>query len=65
MVINGQRYFCTGDIGLCDAEGCLRIIGECFTFYLKYPHCQQTGHKRSCYKNHGYFMFISGCASQM
>ena len=33
--INGVRYFCSGDIGQFEADGCLRIIGEgfCLTFY--------------------------------
>ena len=26
--INGVRYFCSGDIGQFEEDGCLRIIGE-------------------------------------
>jgi len=32
-VINGHRYFATGDIGQFDPDGCLRIIGR-LTSYL-------------------------------
>ena len=28
--LGGTRYFCTGDIGQFDADGCLRIIGKNF-----------------------------------
>ena len=26
-VINGIQYFCTGDIGQFETDGCLRVIG--------------------------------------
>lgn len=31
---NGQRWFCTGDIGEFQADGCLKIIGEPRDFLL-------------------------------
>ena len=29
ITIEGIRYFCTGDIGQFEADGSLRVIGEC------------------------------------
>lgn len=29
-VINGIQYFCTGDIGQFEDDGCLRVIGQLF-----------------------------------
>lgn len=28
ITIDGVRYFCSGDIGQFDSDGCLRVIGE-------------------------------------
>ncbi len=28
--VNGRRYFCTGDIGKFEQDGCLRIIGKIY-----------------------------------
>ena len=33
--INGVRYFCTGDIGEFQKDGCLKIIGECYDTILR------------------------------
>lgn len=32
---NGQRWFCIGDIGEFDFDGCLKIIGELFNIFFK------------------------------